>query len=283
MKRWLLAAILCLCLGTISQNVLAAAPERGLLITPPRQYIKVNAGQTLNQTFSIANVTKGKMNVKVSIAQFSVADYTYNYIFHPAKENWIYLEKTQLDLNAGQSQKLSYAIQAPADAPPGGHYFTIFVSTKIGNEEVRAAMVVYITVNGKLIQTSQIVSDTFPAVAFDGDINFKLDVRDTGNTHFFVYTIGKISNPLISRSLSESGHILLPSAVRSLDYRIPSPILPGIYHAEYGYKNEDGQITSRSKYFVYLPIWSIMVVGGIAWIILVIIRRINRRKKSTDS
>lgn len=279
MKRWLIAIITCLSFATIPTWVHAAVPDRGLFITPSRQYTSVSAGQTTSPNFTVANLTKSAMNVSISVEQFSVSDYSYDYIFHPAKEDWIFLEKAQLSLTAGHSQKLNYTIKAPADALPGGHYFTIFASTKLPNgEKVRAATVVYVTVKGNLITTSNVENDTFPLVAFDGDINFKLNIRDTGNTHFFVYTIGSVSNGLVTRSLSEAGHILLPQTIRSLDYKITSPILPSIYRADYGYKTETGQVTNRTRYFLYLPVWSIMLVASMTWLIIIIVRRLKRRK-----
>lgn len=245
----------------------AASPDRGLFITPSRQYVTTTAGQTSAQPFTVANLTKGDMTVVLSVEQFSATDYTYSYVFQPPKENWIHFETTQLALKPGQVQKLSYTIVAPKDATPGGHYFTVFVTTTLPNgDRARAALVVYLTISGNLTKTSTITGDTFPSVSFGGDISFTLDLRNTGNTHFFIYNEATVTNGIIHRSVNEEGHILLPKTVRAIDYSIPSPVLPGIYRADYGYKTDSNQDINRTKYFVYAPLWSFALLIGLIWL-----------------
>ncbi|HEX4662480.1 MAG TPA: hypothetical protein VH144_02605 [Candidatus Saccharimonadales bacterium] len=255
----------------------AATPDRGLFITPSRQYPTVHAGQTVTQSLTVANLTENDMTIALSVEQFSVADYNYDYAFYVPKDNWVYVEKNQLSLGSGQSQKLAYTIKAPTDATPGGHYFTIFASVTLASgEHVRAAMVVYVTVDGKLVKTSAITHDTFPMVSFGGDIPFKLDVQDKGNTHFFIYTLGTITDGIITKSVPETGHILLPKTTRTVDYVIPTPIMPGLYRANYGYKTDNGQIVQKTKLFLYAPLWSFAVAAGLVWFSVVLIRRHQR-------
>lgn len=255
----------------------AVEKDRGLLVTPLRDYITVDPGKTGAYKIGVANLTHEPMDVTLYTEQFSVANYTYDYKFDEPKEDWIKLQATQLQLTPGKSKEVPYIISVPKDASPGGHYFTIFAAAKVdGGKEIRAAVVLYVTVSGDLIQTSAIEKENIPAVSFGGNIPFKLDVKGTGNTHFFIYVSGRLETWWGSASAPEAAHLLLPNTTRTVGSEIASPVLPGIYKAVYGYRAENGHRTERSKWIVYLPLWSVAIPLGLAWLIFLIVKRRRR-------
>lgn len=261
----------------ISSAVFAAdttPKDRGLLVTPLRDYIKVDPGESANDKIGVANLTPNPMDITLYAEQFSVADYTYDYQFSAPKEDWVKLQTAQLHLTAGGSKEVPYTITVPKKGAPGGHYFTIFASAKVGDgKEIRAAVVLYVTVNGDLIQTSKIKKEVIPVVSFGGNIPFSLDVRDTGNTHFFVYVSGRLETWWPGQPASETAHLLLPKTTRTVGSEIASPILPGVYKAVYGYRTESGQRTELSKIIVYLPVWSIAIFVGLGGFIVLFLKR----------
>jgi len=167
---------------------------KGLFITPPRQYIDVAAGSTTTGTFTVGNLNDSPMKVTFSVDQFSLANYTYDYKFSAPKEDWVKISQTQLDLPPKTSKKVTYSILTPANASPGGHYFSIFASTTpIEGKQVRTGLVLYATVKGKLEKTSQIISDKLPSIIFGQSIPLQMDIKNTGNSHFFIYASGTLS------------------------------------------------------------------------------------------
>ncbi|HSX28219.1 MAG TPA: hypothetical protein VLF60_02105 [Candidatus Saccharimonadales bacterium] len=287
---WLMVgALLVTLLGASGGQAYAQAQQaknKGLFITPLREYPTVTPGQPHNGTMTVANLTDKPLTVTLSAQKFSVADYTYDYQFEDAKDDWIKLSATQLQLKPDQSQPITYSIAAPKSAMPGGHYFAIFASASLDSgsvlTKVQVATVLYVTVNGDLHRTGQIQSGHIPKVAFGDKIPFSLNAKDTGNTHFFMYPFGRLQGISARNNSPESAHLLLPGAVRAVGGTIPAPLLPGVYKAVYGYRIDNGATLQQASYVVYLPPWSLAIPAGMILIGLWIRSRLkgapNRRR-----
>jgi len=268
MKKWCAAILLVLVLPG-GAHAATPPPTHGLLITPLRTYVTVDPGKQQNGSFTVADLTDKPMDVSISYEQFSVADYTYNYEFKPPIESWITFDQPQLTLKSGTSQEIHYTISPPKDAKPGGHYFTLLATTTVANggapSRIRTALVLYATVNGDLQLTGQIVAQHIPWLAVGSEVSFSLDVKDTGNTHYFAYTIGQLYGPSAKGEAQETTHLLLPGAIRTIGSAIPAPLLPGIYKITYGYRTDDGQTIQRTGFITYLPLWSLLIPLGLAF------------------
>jgi hypothetical protein len=256
----------------------ASQPKtRGLLITPVRQYVTVEPKKSLSGKVTVANLTKASMEVKLSAERFSVIDYSYDYQFQKMTDDWMTIDMPMLELQPETSKEVTYHITAPKTAPVGGHYFTLLAQTTLAtNENVRAATTLYVTVAGKLARTAAILDDTLPLVAWGGDIPFRVDVRNTGNTHFFVYSHGQLEGLSVQPERSGSARILLPQTTRNIDGVISPPLLPGLYKVSYGVKTDTGEDTRRIKLILYTPFWFWAIFGGLIWIVVFIRRRSSR-------
>ena len=260
-----------------------APSERGLLITPPRQYLTIDPGKSTESSFTVANLTDKPMDVTLSVEQFSVANYTYDFKFETPKEDWIKLEETKVALKKTESHTVNYTVNAPVGAKPGGHYFTLFASVDLGEDKhIRAATVVYITASGALTKTSSVTKTTLPWITIGGDIPISFDVQNTGNTHFLAYISGVLRGWGPTQSSGETAHLLIPDTTRRVEGKLPGPIIPGLYKAVYGYRDEDGKDTRRSQYILYLPPWTWVFTAGIVWFIVVFVR-CKRRLWATGS
>ncbi|MEK7153405.1 MAG: hypothetical protein AAB834_05635 [Patescibacteria group bacterium] len=171
MSRAVLTLVVLLLILVPTNHAVAVPKNRGLLITPLREYVAIKAGKTSSGAITVANLTEKTITVTLSVEQFSVADYTYAYHFKPAKHDWVRLGQTAVELKSNKSQKIPYDIHVPAKAAPGGQYFTIFATTSFANNQgissrVQAATVLYVTVNGKLRKSSIVRRASFPWISF---------------------------------------------------------------------------------------------------------------------
>lgn len=259
------------------------AIEKGLLITPVRQFLTADAGKTLNSTITIANLTKTPLDVKLSVKQFSVTDYTYDYSFEEPANNWLQLSSPTVRLEPNQSRNVPYTIQVPPKSAPGGRYYTLFASANLSpqgiHNTVQAADLVYLTVKGELNTVSHLESSSIQWLSFGHTIPFNLRPINTGNVHSFVYVSGQLRGLFVRPPMTSGAHLLMPGKVRNLNDSIPSPILPGIYQATYGYKTEGGWVIQQSRWIVYIPPWSIaFLLAG-----LLVAGKIWTRKKRTNT
>lgn len=257
--------------------------NKGLFITPARTYTTVNPGSTAHGGITVANYSGHPLNITLSVDQFSVADYTYDYSFSAPKEDWLKLSLTQTSLQPGQNVTINYTAAPPANTTIGGHYFAIFASAVAADgsnkDMLRATTVMYVTVNGALHRDSEITDSSVPVVAF-GDIDYTQDVKNTGNTHFFIYSAGSF-NGMPQQKDATHAHLLLPGAIRKVSGTIAAPLLPGVYTATYGYTTEDGQVVQRTSRVIYLPWWTALFVVGMLWIAIVLWRRFKRHRGRT--
>lgn len=255
---------------------LAEEPKnKGLFVTPVREFITVAPAASQQKSITLANNTDRPMLIDLSVEQFTVADYTYDFNFKELKDDWVRLGRTQVELQPGKSTSVSYTVAPPHQAPPGGHYFTVFASATLQNgtvpSKVRAATTIYVTVQGDLAIAGELQKITLPNIAF-GDIPFSLDVKNTGNTHFFAYVTGEMGQ----NKSPDVTHLLMPGTVRTIGSTISAPLLPGVYAAQVGYATDDGKQVTRSQSVVFVPVWAICIGIGVAWIAIVGVRRYRR-------
>lgn len=285
MRKWLRSCLVVgVLIAALPQAAYAAQPtNKGLFVSPVRDYVATNPGVAIHKKIVVANITDTPVTITVSVEQFSVADFTYDYSFVEPKEDWITLSPAHFDLQPEKSQDVGYTLTPPANATPGGHYFTILVTATSQNtpNRVQAASLIYATVNGNLQISSVIQKVDVPRIAFS-DIPFSLQVEDTGNTHFFIYVAGVLNGTLNQDKNVSSTHLLMPQAARQVGGTITAPLLPGVYTATYGYRTDSGQTVQESSHVLYMPLWFIALFVGFVWVTVVQLRRHRRRKRIKD-
>jgi hypothetical protein len=257
-----LSVLLCTALpGNARATAAVPLSQKGLLITPIRQQLSVDAGKAIKSDLTVANLTDSPLTVALSVGQFSVTDYSYNYTFDQPANDWLRLGVTTISLQPHESGHIPYSVVIPAHTTSGGRYYTLFASTNLSSNGVKSTLqttdLLYLTVNGKLIRTSHLVGSSIHWLSFGRTIDFTLQALNTGNVYFFAYTNSQLHGLLVRHSSTSDTHILMPGKIRTIHSTIASPILPGIYRATYGYKTDAGQNVVQSHWIVYVPPWFI--------------------------
>lgn len=272
----------------------AAGPAKGLLISPTQQFLYVDAGKTLQSSFTVTNLTDQPLPVQFGIKQFSVADYSYTYEFVPPPNNWLNLDTSAATLPAHQSMAVSYHIAVPPRTAPGGRYYTLLASATMRgsggvSSTIQAADLLYLTVNGQLLTSSKLVSSSIQRFAWGNAFTFKLAPENIGNVYTNVNVHGSLAGIFTRPEQSGDTHILIPSKPRALTGTIPTPLLPGVYHATYGYTTSSNWVIDQQAWVVFVPPWSVALL-----IILIIlapklrrlyksVRRVRRSSVEGDS
>jgi hypothetical protein len=240
----------------------ATTKDTSLSISPLRQELSVTEGAAASGKVTIGNQTESPITVTMTVKEFAVTDFAYDYVFKQPQDDWVKLPLPQAVLVSHESKSVAYSVNVPKRATPGGHYFAIFASTEIPGEGLpgtaQVVSLLYLTVKGELVRTSVLQNDTVPFLVTGSEVPYKFDVKDTGNIYFTAYFYGQLQG--LFGQLPESGtsHLLMPGAVRTVDGAIPAPLWPGIYKFTYGYKVDFASIiTTKSSYIVYVPPWSI--------------------------
>ncbi len=280
LRRLLLALCLCSIVlpATSASAVDTEIKNKGLYISPLRHYITLDAGQSVTRAFTVANLTDQPMAITTDIERFSVIDYSYDYQFDAPLNDWVSLVNQQFSLKPYESRDVVFQVAPPPSAAPGGYYYTLFAAATFTNgstnSTLRAASLVYLTVNGSISRTSVVTGDRLPSLVIRPSITYALDVKNTGNAHYFALLSAKVEGLWYQNAPNGTSQLLMPNAVRHLEASMPAPLLPGVYKFTYTIAPDDGVAYASSRYFVYLPLWSLIILG---FLILFVGSRLYRR------
>jgi hypothetical protein len=283
---WALLAAIILLLGLSAPAQAAGAEEitnKGLYITPIRQFITQDSGTTKQASITVGNFTDKPMQVHFSAKLFTVADYSYDYKFSDAVDNPIAFDTDNINLQPGDTRVMPYRITLPAESRPGGRYYTLFATGRGDNgtapQQIQATSVVYLTVNGKLVQRSGLLNSSIDHFVFRPQIPYTLDVVNQGNVHYFAYLSATVRGIFGTGRNTQETHLLIPGTTRRFDTSVKTPFWPGIYWVTYGYRTEFEPPVSRVSRIVYLPPWSLAGAVLLAWAVWLVIHRIRHRRQ----
>jgi len=288
MRRFLFALALLGLVATVPTPVQAATVQNkftnnGLYLSPLRSYTTVDAGQTVTRSFRVANLTDKPMQVTTSIDAFSVADLTYELQFGQADNDWVQFTESNFTLKPLESRDVLYKIAVPAGSPAGGHYYTLYSSTNMGNDSlsgtVRAAHLLYVTVSGDLRRSAEIKNDSLFPIVLGPQIPYEFDIKNTGNIHYFAYFLASVDGLFYHSKPTGTSQLLMPGKTRHTENTVRSPTMPGIYKVTYGFNPDQGTPVRRDRYVLFLPPWFIIF----ALLAIAIGVKLFRRRKTIRS
>lgn len=217
---------------------------------------------------------------------------------------WIDLEQSEVTLNPGQSQEISFTVTAPSDLSPGEYIGGIIIQEKkppLINQglalHTRMGVRMYLTVPGEIIEDIELLpinyirGRNFPSLNFEEIWQVRdtaqIQVQNNGNLHHDVNTVIQMRD--FWGNLIYENHDISFQVLKNSTYEwnsvIDRPVWGGIYSvsAKTEIKMRDGneiQVTKPLRLWLW-PVWwinSILVV--ISMVILALVFRKFFRKKN---
>lgn len=101
---------------------------------------------------------------------------------------WIEISPSKITLEPRERKEVSFSIQIPEDAQPGGHYAAIFFGTAPPEGGVgiatRMAVLVLLRVSGEVIESGEILNFRAEKKVFNYlPVNFSFNLKNTGTVH----------------------------------------------------------------------------------------------------
>ena len=276
--------------------------ESTLMISPTNQEFFLKAGETTTGSLKIVNpnTASGNLHYKIRVFPYSVNDGNYDIDFstestYTAIANWVKFDSDEGALPPSASTDVSFSINVPDNAPPGGQYAVIIVSTApstdsadstAGVERVfEIASVLYASVDGEIIHSGQIISNNIPFLSSDPKLVTEISLDNTGNIHERAIVTLTVSDYLSGENLYTGGSegnladVIYPGTNRSLQkevYDLPSVALLNVEQSvEYL-----GNTSTTKRLVVVCPVWLILVITlVICTLITLLVLRIRRRFK----
>jgi hypothetical protein len=197
--------------------------------------IIVDPGQSITKKISITNDTMVPDTYYIYAKNFVPEGEEGHQLYKDEKiglADWIVPEVDKITLNSWEEKKISYTINVPANAEPGGHYASLFIS-KIPKDAMdnssnvglgsEVGQLLLVQVNGETIEKSMIKEfgvvkekshgNRLPTVFFSR-------IENQGNTHFKPQGTIEIKSMFGSKSTIPANPVggnVLPQSIRRLE------------------------------------------------------------------
>ena len=287
-------------LGLMPNNVFA---DSEFSVSPMTQKIILTPGENYRGTFEIVNPISNNHTFyyKTSVEPFFV-DENHDAIFENNGDynqivNWITLDSEIGEVEPNHTVPVNFTIDVPENAPAGGQYFTIKVTS---NEEdtpttegisiknvVSIAHLIFAEVAGATTRTGEITDAEVPSFLLSGNISASSTVKNTGNVHDTAkYTLQVFplfsSEEVYTNEENPTEKNIMPE--RELYSKIEWTDTPavGIFNVIYTVEFE-GITTQVSKLVIKCPIWLLfIIIFAIIMLISYFVIKARSRKKSNQ-
>lgn len=301
--------VLCLAALPVFSSFLAPAlnvsaidsDSYGFTMSPLKESIILNPGESYKSSFVIHNPATHTKDFEyvLSVTPFFV-DENYNNIFtevdnYSEMTSWITIDSPLKGvLKPNQDEEIYFTINVPRDAPGGGQYAAVTVTsanaTNEGDnsailEKTAIAHTVFAEITGSTVHSGEITNANVPGFMTSGNIFGESTIKNTGNVHGkATYTL--IVTPLFSNEEAYTNaenpttHDVLPG--RSYYNKIEWDKTPvaGFFNVKY-VVDFDGIVTEISKLVVVCPVWlMILLIVIVVAIVAGIVYAVKRRKNN---
>jgi hypothetical protein len=273
------------------------AAGRTISVIPPSFELYANPGESITDKIRVRNDSAVETSYTIMVEDFQavgeegqvnlIDDSQPSTTYSLAQ--WVTPTPSSFSLKPGAEREVTFSINVPKDAEPGGHYCSVLV--KMGGEtktegsgasvSSRVGSLILLRVSGNVKEEASVESFTTNENYYEkSPINFELRVKNAGNNHIRPKGTIVITN-IFGQKVTEiplNGMNVLPDAIRKMDTKWEfSASLASRYTAtlvaNYGQQNKP---LSESVSFWVFPKYLGYVVGGV--LVLIIILIVGRKR-----
>ncbi len=302
MISWRFFLVWGLCLATTVPTVVAAQGQaQKLSVTPPLYQLTIEPNQAWQSTLKVINSNPYALTIYAEVVDFASQGESGQGMFLPPSNDpeapgqtlaeWITISTGPFTIAPEQSLEIPFMVELPKNAPPGGHFAAILVSTQPPETSGQTAVVTtqtvtslfFVRVQGDIVESATIreFSTNRNFVDFP-QVEFSLRIKNNGNVHIqprgnilITNMWGAERGSIPINSQTQYGNVL-PQSTRDFRYiwtgeRSLADI--GRYKAvatvAYGY--EASQNISSISYFWVVPVkGAIITIVAIATFIMLV-------------
>lgn len=293
-------AILFTGLSVVATGLIGMEKASAFSISPMNKTVVLDPGETYRDTIIISNpaTSESDFHYKIVIKPYDVDDQNQDkydsYSDRNLIVNWISLPGGDTGvIEPNNSVEVEYVVSVPRDAPSGGQYAAITVTSDDESESsqnsygvqdhLAIAYLLYAEVAGQTVRQGEILDASVPGFLFSDNVKGASSVKNTGNVHGRASYILKVyplfsSEELFTNEESPETAIILPDRTLYHETAWDETPMVGIFNVVYSVEFE-GVTTEVSKMVIKCPIWLLfIIIAIIAAIIIWIVVRVRSRK-----
>lgn len=273
------------------------------------QDIDLEAGQTYSGSITVVNPSDATtdFSYKVSVSPFNMVgeEYTVDLATEYNRSmitKWITIENSSGTLKPNESGEIKFTIKVPEDAPAGGQYAAIIVTSdnaSSGDEGLSVqsvlemASIIYGRVAGETTHGGEILENKIPSFAVTTPVVLEAKIRNDGNVHDY-------ANYTITVTDFFTGNVILPTEENDGHYS--EVIMPeSTYHSQREINNLpavgvvkvtqtirfNGVPSTAESTIIICPIWFmaliLLTISAIVATIVAIVKKNRKRKKELSA
>ena len=286
-----------------SMSIGAVFADGKFSVSPMNQKIVLTPGETYRGSFKVANpaTNANDFSYKAAVSPFYVSE-----DYEPIYENngdytqmveWIEIDNPEGVIAPNNVIELLFSINVPKNAPAGGQYAAIAVTSNDDSEPLEKGInidmkfsithIIYAEVAGTTERQGDIFNVNVPSFIFDGNITATSSVKNTGNVHgtakYTLQIFPLFSGEEIYTTEEEpTEKTILPDRILTNNIEWADTPIFGLFNVKYTVEFE-GVTTEVSKLVIKCPLWLLfiaifIIIALIVWIVI----RVKMCKKSQD-
>lgn len=254
-------------------------------VSPMSQKIHLKPGETYKGKIMVANPAAAETDFyyRVTVYPYSVLGEEYDTDFKTVSDwsrmvEWTTLENETGVLKPNGTQIVNFTIEVPKNAPGGGQYMMLGVSSdqpvdSVNGSAVQSvyemASVVYADVEGEIMQSGQILENQIPGFVALGTPYVLTRLENTGNVHETAEITITVKNNLNGETIfPKNGEkntfesVVMPQTVRLVKREIADMPALGIFEVnqKVAFMGSD---TDTTTVMVVCPIWFFFLVAAV--------------------
>ena len=271
-------------------------------LLPMSQRFTLTPGKTTEGFIKIVNPADATEDFayKVSVTPYGVIgeDYTADLEHDSARtaiSKWIKIEEPTGEVKPNEVKEVKFTIDVPENAPIGGQYATIAVSSNndmSGNSGVAVqnvlemASVIYATVEGPVERKGEILENNVPGFVVSTPVTLSALINNEGNIHEDATFVISASDFFTGRVIlptedddGEYSELIMPETTRLIERNISNlPALGVVKISQTIYYR--GVSSPVEKVVIICPIWFMALIAlTLASIVFTIVHTIRKHKK----
>ena len=272
-------------------------------VMPMSQRISLAPGEVYEGSITVVNPSYATEDFSylAEVTPYSVSgeEYTADLLSESdrtAISKWIEIEAPTGVVHPNESKEIKFKITVPANAPAGGQYATIAVSSNKDTSDqdgvtiqnvFEIASIIYADVAGETVHDGEILENNVPAFVLTNPVKLVATLTNNGNVH---------ENATITISATDffTGRVILPT--EEFDGRYSEVVMPETTrHIERELSdlpdlgvvkvtqtiNYNGQTSTKENNIIICPIWFItlilVLIAAIIFTIVFLIKKHRRR------
>lgn len=276
--------------------------DKEFTVLPMSQRISLKAGEQYEGSIKVVNPADATKDFayKVSVNPYGVADNTYDADFitdtnRTAISKWITIEEPTGTIKPNESKVIKFKINVPENAPGGGQYAALAVSSNQDatpsdglavNNVLEMASIIYASVAGETVHKGEILENNIPGFTTEVPARVSALIKNEGNIHedaTFVITVSDFfsGNKILPAEEDEGQYteLIMPETTRYIEREIDNlPALGVVKVKQTIYYN--GVMNEAEKEIIICPIWFLaLLTATLVAIIFTVVQIIRKHRK----